>query len=80
MKHNVGDKVRIKSKEWWDKQPKNKWGSIKFKESFTESMTIYCGKECTIEEVGHSAYFIDIDNGTFKWTDEMFDYSYTPEK
>lgn len=73
MKHQVGDKVRIKSKEWWDKQPKNKCGSIKFKESFIEPMTIYCGKVATITNIKKGGYIIDIDMGYWNWTNEMFE-------
>lgn len=79
MKHKVGDKVRIKSKEWWDAQPKNESGSVKCgADAFNELMTSMCGKVVEISDVSEDTYFIK-EYG-YNWTDEMFDDSYNPEK
>ena len=50
MKYKVGDKVMIKSKEWFDKQPKNKNGSVvkHNSDAFTETMSMFCGLDATI--------------------------------
>lgn len=45
MKHKVGDKVKVRSKEWWNAQPKNASGSVDCgAEMFTDTMTSMCGK------------------------------------
>lgn len=79
MKYKVGDKVRIKSKEWWNAQPKNTSGSVECgADTFNEYMKSMCGKVVEISDVSEHTYFIK-EYG-YNWTDEMFDDSYTPEK
>ena len=52
MKYKIGDKVRIKSKEWWNAQPKNMYGSVDCgAETFTELMTDMCGKIVEIRSI-----------------------------
>ena len=67
MKYKVGDKVRIKSSD------KIKY-NFPIYVQFANEMYEYCGKVATIERVDdyNSAYDIDLDNGKFYWTDEMF--------
>lgn len=79
MKYKVGDKVRIKSKEWWDAQPKNEHGDVRCgSDTFTDTMICMCGKVVEITDVLEDTYFIK-EYG-YNWTDEMFDDSYNPEK
>lgn len=79
MKYKVGDKVRIKSKEWWDAQPKNVDGSVECgADTFTDVMTCLCGKIVEISGIFGDVY--SINEYGLNWTDEMFDDSYNPEK
>lgn len=71
MKHKVGDRVRIKSREWYEKN-KNEEGSIETPVVFVSNMSEYCGKIATITRAGKT-YKIDIDDNGFYWTDEMFE-------
>ena len=72
MKHKVGDKVRIKSKAWWNAQPKNASGSVDCgAEVFTDIMTSMCGKVVEISDVLKDTYFIN--ECGLNWTDEMFE-------
>lgn len=72
MKHKVGDKVRIKSREWYEKN-KDKNGDILCGGMFfVEDMNRYCGKIATITEA-NATYKIDIDDHEFSWTDGMFE-------
>lgn len=74
MKHKVGDKVRIKSKEWWDAQPKNNFGSVYCgTNTFTDMMTYMCGKIVEIRDISEDTYTIRGDY--HNWTDEMFEDS-----
>lgn len=76
MKHKVGDKVRIKSREWYSKNEKTHMGDIVLGELlFTRSMTNHCGQIATITYVDSNStyYLIDLDNGCWKWIDEMFE-------
>lgn len=71
MKHKVGDKVRVKSKEWWEAQPKSS-GSVKCGcESFTQLMTPMCGNIVEICDILEDTYSIKGDY--HNWTDEMFE-------
>ena len=76
MKHKVGDKVRIKSLDWYNEN-KNILGFIC---GFTPKMSEYCGKTSTIVKVGRCHYELDIDDGDWYWDDEMFDENYNMEQ
>ena len=72
MKYKVGDKVRIKSIDWYNKN-KDEGGSINISSSitFTSSMSDYCDKIATIVHNGCGFYSLDIDKGVWAWYDEM---------
>jgi hypothetical protein len=84
MKYKVGDKVRIKSIDWYNKnKDMNNWVSMKYSTKvFNLGMSRLCGMTATIaviqEELG--TYIIDIDNGRYFWSDEMFDETYNENK
>ena len=82
MKYKVGDKVRIKSKEWFDKQPKNERGSVvkHNSDAFTERMSMFCGLDATITNVRNTCYDIDIDEEFYNWKDWMFEAKPTIKK
>lgn len=72
MKHKIGDKVKIKSKEWWNAQPKNCNGFVECGEiCFTMNMTRMCGKTAIIVEIIEDGYCLK-DFG-YIWNDEMFE-------
>lgn len=77
MKYKVGDKVRIKSKDWYEKNKEEDGYVTLSQRFFNEDMCMYCGKIATIEEIstwnGYIRYQIDIDNCHFFWDDEMFE-------
>lgn len=75
MKYKFGDKVKIKSINWYNIN-KQKHGEIEFLDNdtaFVEPMSQYCGKLATITKVNNSTYSINIDSNKFFWTDEMFE-------
>lgn len=77
MKYKVGDKVKIKSKDWYLNN-KDGFGSVHLKKDiFVDSMAVYCGMEAKIVgfDDGGDEYIIDIDDREWSWTDEMFDDS-----
>lgn len=65
MKYNVGDKVKIREDL--------KVGRRYNKCLFVENMKKYKGKIATITEITDNDYDIDIDDGDWCWTDEMFE-------
>ena len=76
MKYNVGDKVRIKSLDWYNEN-KDEDGIVELSTHvFTPEMSQFCGKVVTIEDV-----FEDIDDNVvyyikeidYDWTDEMIE-------
>lgn len=72
MKYKVGDRVRIKSREWYEKN-KNRAGDILCGGTFfIDDMVCYCGNIATIASVDR-IYRLDIDNSEFEWSDEMFE-------
>lgn len=76
MKYNVGNKVRIKSVEWYDEN-KDEDGVVNLGGDiirFVDSMAECLGKEATITEiVDDGVYLIDLDCGNAYWVDEMFE-------
>lgn len=80
-KYKVGDKVRVKSKEWWDEQPKNEFGNVCCGDQvFIKSMTNMCGKCVTIEEKFASGNYLIKEYTNVVWTDEMFEDVPTTEQ
>lgn len=79
MKYKVGDKVRIKSLDWYNEN-RDKIGQVDcgcgcVYAYFAPSMVTFCGQIVTISSVQTSleAYRIKEDGGAFKWTDEMIE-------
>ena len=81
-KLELGQKVTIKSLEWYNSNKNEHTGDVKLTtESFVSDMSKYCGKTATIVDVfkdldGESdaiMYRIDLDNRGWNWTDEMFE-------
>ena len=77
MKYKVGDRVRIKSLDWY-KREKNPSGDIKTGDTFfRDFMLRFCGSVVTIESVALVAnlmcYRIKEDGGHYCWVDEMIE-------
>ena len=75
MKYKVGDKVRIKSLDWYNKNKDEidqvDCGGI----CFISSMVALCGQIATISSAQSSleVYRIKEDGSTFNWTDEIIE-------
>lgn len=70
----VGDKVKIKSREWYEKW-KNAYGRVLFSETgciFSEEMDKYCGEEFTVIKINET-----LDGK--RWTLELAPHSFVPE-
>ena len=75
MKYNVGDKVRIKSIDWYNEN-KDEEGNVSCDNNyFVFTMSEFCGKIATIIKKCDKYYKLDIDKnkGSWSWTDDMFD-------
>lgn len=74
MKYKVGDKVRVKSPEWYINNYDILLGKIIIDTHiFTTSMAKHCGNIVTIDFVCDDSYHIKEDDGLNGWTDEMFE-------
>ena len=74
MRYKKGDKVKIKSLDWYNAN-KNEKGIIPCGDyNFTELMTPLCGKIVTITDFEYdSGYIILEDDMVDAWTDEMIE-------
>ena len=78
MKYKVGDKVRIKSIDWYNEN-KDKDDNVPLIETtnsdynFIEVMRGFCGKVMTIFSVNGYYYDMLEDDGDYYWTDEMIE-------
>ena len=74
MKYKAGDKVKIKSLDWYN-QNKDAFGFIFCNHiCFDEKMTEFCGKTVTITaQRNEKHYFIMEDNCLSFWTEDMFE-------
>ena len=71
MKYKVGDRVRIKSLDWYDKN-KNEFGNVPLGQfSFNCCNTHLCGTILTISRVLSDYYLIE-ENDAY-WTDDMIE-------
>lgn len=74
MEYKVGDKIKIKSLEWYKTMTKNSFGTIDYEDNrFTKDMTKYCGKEAIIEENDGGFYRLNIDVDYLVWSSWMFE-------
>lgn len=76
MKYKVGDTVRIKSIDWYNKN-RNSLGRVK---GFMPEMYEYLGKEAIIVKCYECSYELNIDHHFWSWDDEMFDETYNENK
>ena len=76
MKYKVGDKVKIKSLEWYNENSEYS-AVVQNGASFTDSMTEYCGKTAIVVKIYHESYDLDIDDGDWYWYDWMFEDDFT---
>lgn len=72
---NIGDKVKVKSLQWYKNSPKNTLNEVVTSDSgfFLPKMTKYCGQLVTIVDRYAHFYLIKEDNQSFFWTPEMFE-------
>lgn len=67
-KYKVGDKVRVKSIDWYNAN-KNSGGDVDVPCLFTREMSKFCGTVLTISEVGWRSYVMKGNH--YAWSDEM---------
>lgn len=76
MRYKRGDRVRIKSLEWYYAN-KNSKGAIIFNDFriFDESMSDFCGKVVTIDAYNPQGNYYNIkeDGEVNLWSDDMFE-------
>lgn len=73
MKYKVGDKVRVKSLDWYNEN-KNQTGQITcLDDIFVDEMSKLCGKLVTINSFTKHGYHINEDEYKYIWTDDMFE-------
>ncbi len=73
LKYKVGDKVRIKSLDWYNEN-KNVDGDVSCGEfNFVEGMKKFCSETLTISEDAGDGYLMLEDYLGYVWTDEMIE-------
>ena len=74
MKYKVGDKVRIKSLDWYNEN-KNKYGEIRVGDGYwNKQIKDFCSSIMTIYRiVDNKWYMMEETFGTAMWTDEMIE-------
>ena len=74
MKYKVGDKVKIKSLEWYNAFSDNGNKYIRHDRAwFTKEMAEYCGKTSIVIGIYNDSYDLDIDNKEWGWYDWMLE-------
>ena len=76
MKYKVGDKVKIKSLDWYNKNKDEDGEVCVYGDSyaiFIQVMTKFCGQTVTISEVVDDLYGILEDGGDYSWADYMIE-------
>jgi hypothetical protein len=76
MKYKAGDRVRIKSFDWYNEN-KDENGIVLVEDGdymFCKNDTEWCGRIVTIKEICLNEYYrIKEDFGKYRWTDEMIE-------
>lgn len=79
MRHKVGDKVRVKSLDWYNANKNHNGYITGLGETFVDTMSKLCGKLVTINSVTKYCYHINEDEYKYNWTDAMFEEDVTNE-
>jgi hypothetical protein len=76
VRHYVGERVRVKSKDFFIAQ-RDSDGVIEVDgEVFVEPMFAYCGQLARINKLDHfNSFILDIDASEYGWSDGMFEDS-----
>ena len=74
----VGDWVKIKSKEWYEKW-KDSYGTVPVRFAFMEEMKEHCGRIYKIRAIPSIEHFY-IDELRYTWSMEMFEQVYPQEE
>lgn len=73
MKYNIGDKVRVKSLEWYNNNTSNAdFICCANHIPFTQSMSIFCGCVMTIKSI-QSDNIYSVEENIYAWTEDMFE-------
>ena len=74
MKYKVGDKVKVKSLEWYNTFSNNGNKYIRHDRAwFTKEMAEYCGKTAIVTGIYNDSYDLDIENKDWGWYDWMLE-------
>ena len=86
MRFKVGDRVRIKSLDWYNEN-KDEDGNIRYRRDgaaypifFTKYMSRFCGETLTIKCVHKESYYMNETGSCEFWTDEMIEGLVEEEK
>lgn len=71
MKYKIGDKVRVKSLKWYNKN-KDANGTVHVPFGFIKEMAQYCGKEFIITQVLSNGGYL-LKNALYTFSDEMLE-------
>lgn len=73
MKYNIGDKVKVKSLEWYNNNTSNAdcIYCVNFI-PFTQSMSIFCGCIMTIKSIERDNIYL-VEENHHAWTEDMFE-------
>ena len=73
MKYNIGDKVKVKSLEWYNNNTSNaNFICCANFIPFTQSMSIFCGCVMTIKSIDRdNVYYVEENH--YVWTEDMFE-------
>lgn len=89
-RYKVGDIVRVKDREWYDKNKNSEGDVIRIIPRFLQEEAKYCGKIAKIISVEYCedffypknkipVYYIDLDNCRVSWSEDAFEI-FTEEK
>ena len=74
MKYKVGDKVKVKSREWYNKN-KNKYGAVNCSDMayFQPTMLKFCENILTIKNIDKVINAYKVEENDYYWVDDMFE-------
>ena len=73
----VGDKVKIKSRKWYDKW-KDAEGDVRVPRTFLDEMKEYCGK--TMEVTRENVFSFSLEGSIYSFSMEMFEEVYPKQE